>query len=87
MKKLIALAAFGLAGIALAQALPSFDSVDANHDGVISKDEASQIEGLDFATCDKNQDGSLSREEYDACAGQAGQQEENNSGDSSDDNN
>lgn len=68
MKKSIALAAFVLSGIALAQALPSFDDVDANHDGVVSKDEASKIEGLDFATCDKNQDGSLSREEYDACA-------------------
>lgn len=84
MKKFIALVAFGFAGIALAQALPSFDQVDANHDGVISKDEASKIEGLDFATCDKNQDGNLSREEYDACAGQAGKQEENNSGDKSD---
>lgn len=87
MKKFIALLAFGIAGIAIAQALPSFDQVDANHDGVISKDEASKIEGLDFATCDKNQDGKLTREEYDACAGQAGQQEEDNSGDKSNDNN
>lgn len=81
MKKSIALLAFAFSGVALAQALPSFDEVDANHDGLVTKDEASKIEGLDFATCDKNQDGSVSREEYDACAGQS------NKGDSDNDDN
>jgi hypothetical protein len=46
--------------------LPAFEEVDANSDGQISQEEASAIEGLDFATADADQDGALSQEEYDA---------------------
>lgn len=67
MKKYIPLLAMGFVGIALAQA-PAFESVDTNADGMISQEEASTVEGLDFGTCDENQDGALSPEEYTACA-------------------
>lgn len=56
---------FGLAGVSLAAA-PSFDEVDANKDGLLSKAEAAEVEGLDFARADTNQDGMLSRAEYQA---------------------
>lgn len=56
----------GFAGAALAQGLPSFEEVDTNSDGQISQEEAAAIEGLDFATADADQNGSLSMEEYNA---------------------
>ena len=56
----------GFAGAAMAQAMPSFEEVDANSDGLISAEEAATIEGLDFATADADQDGSLSVEEFTA---------------------
>lgn len=61
-----ALLIFGFAGTALAQGLPSFEEVDTNNDGQISQEEAAAIEGLDFATADADQNGSLSIEEYNA---------------------
>lgn len=67
MKKLsITLLALGFAGVALAQGAPSFEEVDANQDGSISREEAAAVEGLDFSTADANQDGSLDRQEYQA---------------------
>jgi hypothetical protein len=63
-KYLLALAAIGFSGLALAQELPSFEEVDTNADGQISMEEAAAIEGLDFATADTNQDGALDQEEY-----------------------
>jgi len=67
MKKLsITLLALGFAGVALAQDAPSFEEVDANQDGSISREEAAAVEGLDFSTADANQDGSLDRQEYQA---------------------
>ena len=63
---LLALSLFGLA--ALAQGLPSFEDVDVNDDGQISREEAATIEALDFTAADTNQDGSLSMEEYQAAA-------------------
>lgn len=54
---------FSAAVIAQGQA-PSFEEVDQDGDGQISQEEASQVEGLDFATADSNQDGYLDREEY-----------------------
>lgn len=61
-----ALLVCGFAGTALAQGLPSFEEVDTNNDGQISQEEAAAIEGLDFATADADQNGSLSIEEYNA---------------------
>jgi hypothetical protein len=56
----------GISGFAFAQEPPAFEDVDANSDGQISREEAAAIEGLDFAAADKDQNGSLSREEYEA---------------------
>lgn len=53
----------GLAGAALA-APPSFDEVDKNKDGSISKAEAGVVPTLDFAKADTNKDGKLDRAEY-----------------------
>ena len=72
MSRYISLLAVGFAGVAFAQA-PAFEEVDANADGAISQEEASAVEGLDFATCDANQDGQLGREEYEACTGGGGE--------------
>lgn len=70
MKKLLTLLAIGFSGVALAQQgeMPSFEEIDTNADGSISRDEARVVEGLDFAEADANQDGSLSREEYAAAS-------------------
>lgn len=54
----------GFAGSAMAQGMPTFEEVDANSDGQISQEEAAAIEGLDFATADADQNGSLSVEEF-----------------------
>jgi hypothetical protein len=65
MKRLTTfLAALGFSVAALAQELPAFEDIDQNSDGMISEAEAGVVEGLDFASADTNQDGSLSREEY-----------------------
>jgi hypothetical protein len=64
MNKYVALAAFGLSGLALAQELPTFEQVDTNGDGAISATEAAAVEGLDFRTADANQDGMIDRQEY-----------------------
>jgi len=67
MKKFATLFALGFSTVALAQSsAPSFEEVDTNADGAISREEASVIEGLGFDRMDANQDGSLSREEYTA---------------------
>lgn len=66
MTKYSLLALIGVVGAAMAQSLPAFEEVDANGDGQISQQEAAAIEGLDFATADTDQDGSLSMEEYNA---------------------
>jgi hypothetical protein len=65
----ITLLALGFAGAALAQDAPSFEEVDQNADGMISQEEAAAVEGLDLATADTNQDGSLDRTEYEAAIG------------------
>ena len=45
---------------------PAFEDVDTNSDGMISPQEATVVEGLDFQTADANQDGSLDQDEYEA---------------------
>lgn len=66
----VTLLALGFAGAALAQEAPSFEEVDQNSDGMISQEEAASVEGLDFATADTNQDGSLDRNEYQQASSQ-----------------
>ena len=44
----------------------SFESVDANKDGVITQNEALAVPGLDFASADKDNSKALSRQEFDA---------------------
>ena len=44
----------------------SFESVDTNKDGVITQNEALAVQGLDFASTDKDNNHSLSRQEYEA---------------------
>jgi hypothetical protein len=66
MKTIKTLLLLGISGVALAQETPAFEDVDANSDGQISQEEAAVIEGLDFAAADTDQNGSLSREEYEA---------------------
>lgn len=60
----VGLLALGFSAGALAQDLPDFEEVDQNDDGMISEDEAAEVEGLDFETADTNQDGSIDRVEY-----------------------
>jgi hypothetical protein len=66
----LALLLSGVTGVALAQALPAFEEVDANGDGSISRQEAAVIEGFDFEAADADQSGALSREEYEAARGE-----------------
>lgn len=66
MRKLFVLISMMFFGFAVAQEMPAFEDVDANGDGAISQEEASTVEGLDFAAKDTDQNGSLSREEYEA---------------------
>jgi hypothetical protein len=47
-----------------AAALPTFEEVDTDGDGRISKLELALIEGVDFEQADTDQSGTLSREEY-----------------------
>lgn len=54
---------FSVGAIAQQQA-PSFEEVDENGDGMITQEEAAQIEGVDFQSADENQDGQLDRQEY-----------------------
>lgn len=61
---LIGLMALGFSAGALAQGMPEFEEVDQNDDGMISEEEAAEVEGLDFATADTNQDGYIDRVEY-----------------------
>jgi hypothetical protein len=71
MKKILLPAALILAsGIALAQAR-TFEELDADKSGSLSKDEAATVEGLDFDAADANKDGALSQEEYTAATGGA----------------
>lgn len=63
-----AIAAIGIcaAGLVLAQAMPTFESLDKNSDGKVSIQEATAHDDLfvAFKRLDKNKDGELSREEF-----------------------
>lgn len=54
------------AGAALAQAKPSFESLDKNGDGKISLSEAANNDALfvAFKSLDANKDGELTRDEF-----------------------
>src|SRR5688572_28904627 len=61
---LIAAMGIGAAGLVLAQATPSFESLDKNSDGQISIQEATANDGLfvAFKQLDTNKDGALSKD-------------------------
>lgn len=63
---LIAAAGIGAAGLVLAQATPSFESLDRNSDGQISIQEATANDDLfvAFKQLDANKDGVLSKDEF-----------------------
>jgi hypothetical protein len=52
-----------LAGAAYAS-VPAFNDLDKDHDGMLTRAEASAVKGLDFAKADTNKDGRLDRAEY-----------------------
>jgi len=57
------------AGVAIATDPPAFDDVDADKDGKITKAEAAKVQGLDFAAADVDENGVLTRAEYEAAIG------------------
>lgn len=46
------------------QAQVTFDTADKNKDGEVSRDEASDVDGLNFTAADTDDDQSLSRQEF-----------------------
>jgi len=67
MKKSLAIAASLLLGSSVALAAkPAFEELDANGDGMISSEEAGDMQG--FAEADGNGDGMLTVEEYETVA-------------------
>jgi hypothetical protein len=44
----------------------SFEKVDADRNGMVSKEEAGSVQALDFSKADKNNDGQVSKSEYEA---------------------
>jgi hypothetical protein len=71
MKKILILVVLSLAsGMAFAQA-HTFEDLDTDKNGSLSKEEAAAMEGLDFDKADTNKDGALSKEEHDAAMGGA----------------
>lgn len=52
------------AGVSFAGDEKSFDQLDTNDDGQLSKSEASMASGIDFAEADTDRNGMLSRTEY-----------------------
>jgi hypothetical protein len=58
--------------------MPSFTTLDANHDGSVSKTEAQSNSAViaQWNTLDVDKNGSLSSAEYSAAAGKTGQTDE-----------
>ncbi len=55
-----------LAALPVFAATPlTFEEVDTDGDGLVSADEAANVEGLDFNAADGDNDGTLSVDEYD----------------------
>lgn len=50
----------------------SFEQIDSNKDGMLSKSEAKKAAKVDFDKADVNRDGKLSRTEYEAAAASTG---------------
>lgn len=64
----------GLAyGMSQSEAMSVFNNLDANHDGVVSREEfmVNGDSGQRFPGCDNNGDGKLTQAEFMACAMQA----------------
>jgi Ca2+-binding EF-hand superfamily protein len=66
-----ALASIGVLALASASyaVAPAFNELDKDHDGMLTKAEASSVKNLDFAKADTNKDGRLDRAEYEAAVG------------------
>lgn len=67
--RLLALACcLGFAGSAAASTTTtsSFEDLDENADGLLSREEAAAAKGLDFAKADADKNGWLDRAEYEA---------------------
>lgn len=54
------------AGAGSATAMPSFEQADKDGSGAVEVSEATGIAGLDLSAADKDNDGKLSRSEYEA---------------------
>jgi hypothetical protein len=61
--------ALSIAGPASGMEASTFDDLDTDKDGRLSREEAARQAGLDFAKADANQDGWLTRPEYEAAIG------------------
>lgn len=72
--KLCGPALLAMTGAALAGEVPSFDELDKDGDGYITRDEAAVVPGLweHFPAFDRDGDGLLSREEYSVVEGNLG---------------
>ena len=62
-------AVLALGGSALAMGDKTFDELDANKDGTLSKSEAAASADLDFVKADTNKDGRIDRAEYEKAVG------------------
>ena len=71
---------------ARASSLPAFETLDSNHDGVISTEEANRqsVSRQIFTRMDRDSDGQLSRVEYDSGGALSEGASESNSGSGSD---
>lgn len=57
-------------GQASGSSIPAFEEVDADADGQLSGSELALVEGVDFSEADQDQDGAVSRDEYEQLSSQ-----------------